>query len=148
MERTEEMEYNYKEAMKLDHQLCFPLYAAARSVMNLYTPYLKPFGLTYTQYLVLLTLWEKDGITVGDLCRKLFLDNGTISPLLKKLQSAGYLEKERCQKDDRVVVVTLTKQGKALQKKMSEVPKQVGSCISLSPEKAGTLYSLLYEILK
>ena len=142
------MEYNYKEAMKLDHQLCFPLYAAARNVTNLYTPYLKPFGLTYTQYLVLLVLWEKDKIPVGELCRRLYLDNGTISPLLKKLQTAGYLEKTRSTEDDRVVVVSLTKQGKDLQKKMRDIPKQVGSCISLSPEKAGTLYSLLYEILK
>ena len=142
------MEYNYKEAMKLDHQLCFPLYAAARNVTNLYTPYLKPFGLTYTQYLVLLVLWEKDKIPVGELCRRLYLDNGTISPLLKKLQTAGYLEKTRSTEDDRVVVVSLTKQGKELQKKMRDIPKQVGSCISLSPEKAGTLYSLLYEILK
>ncbi|MBR3263379.1 MAG: MarR family transcriptional regulator, partial [Lachnospiraceae bacterium] len=79
------MEYDYKEAMKLDHQLCFPLYAAARNVINLYTPHLKPFGLTYTQYLVFLVLWEKDGIPVGEICEKLMLDNGTISPLLKKM---------------------------------------------------------------
>ena len=133
--------------MKIHNHLSFPLYAAARSVTNLYTPYLKPFGLTYTQYLVLLVLWEKDGVTVGDLCQKLFLDNGTISPLLKKLHQAGYIVKTRSDRDDRVVLVSLTKQGKDLQKKMKEVPKQVGSCITLSPEKAGTLYSLLYEIL-
>ena len=141
------MEYDYKEAMKLDHQLCFPLYAAARNVINLYTPHLKPFGLTYTQYLVFLVLWEKDGIPVGEICEKLMLDNGTISPLLKKMQQAGYIEKTRSKADDRVVTITLTKEGKDLQKKMKVIPLQVVSCVSLDPQKAQTLYSLLYELL-
>ena len=141
------MEYDYKEAMKLDHQLCFPLYAAARNVINLYTPHLKPFGLTYTQYLVFLVLWEKDGIPVGEICEKLMLDNGTISPLLKKMQQAGYIEKTRSKVDDRVVTITLTKEGKDLQKKMKDIPLQVVSCVSLDPQKAQTLYSLLYELL-
>ena len=69
------MEYNYKEAMKIENQLCFPLYAAARTVTGLYTPYLKELKLTYTQYIVMLVLWEKDGVTVGDICKKLMLDN-------------------------------------------------------------------------
>ena len=141
------MEYDYKEAMKLDHQLCFPLYAAARNVINLYTPHLKPFELTYTQYLVFLVLWEKDGIPVGEICEKLMLDNGTISPLLKKMQQAGYIEKTRSKADDRVVTITLTKEGKDLQKKMKDIPLQVVSCVSLDPQKAQTLYSLLYELL-
>ena len=141
------MEYDYKEAMKLDHQLCFPLYAAARNVINLYTPHLKPFGLTYTQYLVFLVLWEKDGIPVGEICEKLMLDNGTISPLLKKMQQAGYIEKTRSKADDRVVTITLTKEGKDLQKKMKDIPLQVVSCVSLDSLKAQTLYSLLYELL-
>ena len=81
------MEYDYHEAMKLDHQLCFPLYAAARRITGLYTPYLKPLDLTYTQYIVLLVLWEHREITVGELCRRLYLDSGTISPLIKKLES-------------------------------------------------------------
>lgn len=141
------MKYDYKEAMKLKNQLCFPLYAAARNVTNLYTPYLKSYGLTYTQYLVFLVLWEKDGIPVGELCEKLILDNGTISPLLKKLQQAGYVEKKRNEADDRIVHVFLTKQGRDLQKKLKDVPKKVGSCVSLEPEKAALLYSLLYELL-
>ena len=142
------MEYNYRKAMKLENQLCFPLYAAARSVINLYTPYLKPFGLTYTQYLVFLVLWEKDSVTVGEICDKLMLDNGTISPLLKKMQNAGYIDRTRSQEDDRVVVITLTKQGRALQKQMKDVPLHVGSCIHLQPEDAKALYSLLYELLE
>ncbi len=141
------MEYNYRDAMKLENQLCFPLYAAARNVINLYTPYLKPLGLTYTQYLVFLVLWEKDGIPVGEICEKLMLDNGTISPLLKKMQNAGYIEKTRSKDDDRVVTITLTKEGKALQKKMKDIPLQVFGCVSLPSEKAQALYSLLYELL-
>ncbi|MBP5177561.1 MAG: MarR family transcriptional regulator, partial [Clostridia bacterium] len=74
------MDNDYKEVMKLDNQLCFPLYAAARSVVNLYTPYLKPLGLTYTQYIVFMVLWEKDGIPVGEIGERLMLDNGTLSP--------------------------------------------------------------------
>ena len=141
------MEYDYHEALKLTNQLCFPLYAASRSVVNLYTPYLKPLGLTYTQYIVLLVLWEKDGITVGEICDKLMLDNGTLSPLLKKMQQAGYIERKRSQKDDRVVLVTLTEEGKAVQEKAKEIPKKVSSCIDLPSEKAQTLYDLLYELL-
>ena len=107
------MEFDYHEAMKLANQLCFPLYAASRNVIGLYTPWLKPLGLTYTQYIVFLVLWEKDGITVGEICDKLMLDNGTVSPLLKKMQQAGYVERKRSEDDNRVVVITLTEEGKA-----------------------------------
>ena len=141
------MDYDFREAMKLDRQLCFPLYAAARNVTNLYTPHLRPLGLTYTQYLVFLVLWEKDGIPVGELTKRLMLDNGTVSPLLKKLEQAGYLTRTRSGADDRVVVVALTEAGRALQEKAKDVPKNVSGCIALPPEKAQTLYALLYELL-
>ena len=141
------MEHDAREAMKLANQLCFPLYAASRQVVGLYTPHLKPLGLTYTQYLVFLVLWEKDGCTVGELCEKLMLDNGTISPLLKKMQQAGYIERTRSASDDRVVVITLTEAGRALQENAKNVPAKVGACIRLAPEKARTLYALLYELL-
>ena len=141
------MEYDYHEAMKLANQVCFPLYAASRSVISLYTPWLKPLGLTYTQYIVFLVLWEKDGITVGELCEKLMLDNGTLSPLLKKMQQARYVERKRSEEDDRVVVITLTEEGKALQEKAKDVPGKVAGCIDLPQEKAQQLYSLLYELL-
>ena len=142
------MEYDYHEAMKLKNQLCFPLYAAARNVTNLYTPYLKPLGLTYTQYIVFLTLWEKDGIPVGDLCETLMLDNGTISPLLKKMQQAGYIERTRSERDDRVVVISLTEAGRAMQEQAKDIPAKAASCIALPPEKAQALYTLLYELLE
>ena len=142
------MEYDHHDAMKLANQLCFPLYAASRSVISLYTPHLKPLGLTYTQYIVFLALWEKDGRTVGELCETLMLDNGTLSPLLKKMQQAGYIERTRSETDDRVVVVTLTEAGRAVQEKAEDVPALVTSCIDLPPEKARTLYTLLYELLE
>ena len=139
--------FDYKEAMKLSNQMCFPLYAAARSVTSLYTPHLKPLGLTYTQYLVLLVLWEHDGVSVGEICDALMLDSGTLSPLLKKLQQAGYIEKQRSASDDRIVIVTLTEEGRALQEQAKDVPLEVSQCIELPPEKARMLYELLYELL-
>ena len=141
------MEYDYKEAMKLKNQLCFPLYAAARNVVSLYTPLLKPLGLTYTQYLVFLVLWEQDGLSVGEIGEKLWLDNGTLSPLLKKLEKEGYLTRARAEEDDRVVTVSLTEKGKDLQEKAKLIPLQVAGCIGLPPEKAKGLYSALYELI-
>ena len=141
------MSYDYREAMKLANQLCFPLYAAARNVTNLYTPWLKPLGLTYTQYIVFLVLWEKDGVSVTKIGEKLMLDNGTLSPLLKKLEQAGYVERRRRREDDRVVEITLTEEGRALQERAKDVPFKVAGCLDLPAEKAQQLYSLLYELL-
>ena len=142
------MEYDYHEAMKLANQLCFPLYAAARNVTSLYTPMLKDLGLTYTQYIVFLVLWEKDGVSVTEIGEKLMLDNGTLSPLLKKMEQAGYVERRRSREDDRVVEITLTKEGRALQEKAKDIPQKVAGCIDLPAEKAGQLYELLYELLR
>ena len=142
------MDYDYQEAMKLANQLCFPLYAAARHVTGLYTPVLRPLGLTYTQYIVFLVLWERDGLTVGEIGEKLLLDNGTLSPLLKKMEQAGYVRRERSREDERVVVITLTEAGRALQEKAKDVPAKVAGCIDLPPEKAQALYGLLYELLE
>ena len=119
------MDYDYHEAMKLANQLCFPIYAAARNVTGLYTPWLKPLGLTYTQYIVFLVLWEKDGVSVTEIGERLMLDNGTLSPLLKKMEQAGYIERRRSREDERVVVVTLTEAGRALQEKAKDVPAKV-----------------------
>ena len=141
------MQNDYHETMKLANQLCFPLYAASRNVISLYTPWLKPLGLTYTQYILFLVLWEQDGITVGEICDKLMLDNGTVSPMLKKMQQAGYIDRKRSEEDERIVVITLTEEGRALQDKARDIPEKVAGCIDLSQEKAVQLYSLLYELL-
>ena len=141
------MNRDYRETMKLANQLCFPLYAAARNVTGLYTPWLKPLGLTYTQYIVLLVLWERDGISVTEIGERLMLDNGTLSPLLKKLEQAGYVTRQRSHEDERVVVIRLTDNGRALQEKAGDVPVKVANCIDLPVEKAQMLYTLLYELL-
>ena len=142
-----ELDYDYHEAMKLDNQLCFPLYAAARAVTSLYTPYLKPLGLTYTQYILFLVLWEKDGLTVGDICRRLLLDSGTVSPMLKKLQQQGYIVKQQSTEDERSFTVTLTGKGRELQEKAKDIPVNVGKCVNIPPENAKQLYDLLYKLL-
>ncbi len=142
------MERMERERMKLENQLCFPLYAAARYVTGLYSPLLKPLGLTYTQYIVFLVLWEKDHLTVSEIGEKLMLDNGTLSPLLKKMEQGGYIQRLRCRKDDRVVEIALTEEGRAMQEKAKDVPGQMAGCVNLGPEKAMTLYSLLYELLE
>jgi len=135
------------EKMRLVNQLCFPLYAASRNVINLYTPHLKPLGLTYTQYIVFLVLWEQDGLTVSEIGERLMLDNGTLSPLLKKMEAEGYIERKRSRNDERIVEVTLTQKGRQLQEEARQVPEKVAGCVRLSADKVQTLYALLYELL-
>ena len=137
---------NY-EQLKLENQLCFPLYACARRIVNLYTPHLKPLGLTYTQYIVFMVLWQERSVQVKDLCRKLYLDSGTLTPLLKKMEEAGFVTRERCHEDERVVTVTVTEKGMELREKCREIPAKIGMCVPLAPEEAMTLYQLLYKVL-
>ncbi|MBR3359220.1 MAG: MarR family transcriptional regulator [Solobacterium sp.] len=136
-----------EENMRLENQLCFALYAASRKVVSLYTPLLKPLGLTYTQYLVFLVLWENDGQTVGDICRKLYLDSGTVTPLLKKMEEAGYVTRTRQKDDERVVTVSLTEKGRQMKEVCARVPEKVGSCVHMEAEDAAKLYELLYRTL-
>lgn len=133
--------------LKLDSQLCFPLYACARKVIGAYGPLLKPLGLTYTQYLVMLELWEKEKEKVGDLCHRLYLDCGTITPMLKKMEEGGWLTRCRCKVDERVVYVTLTEKGRALREEAKDIPMQVAECVSLPQEEAFELYRLLHRLL-
>ena len=134
--------------LKLEGQLCFPLYAAARKVVNVYNPLLKPLGLTYTQYIVMLALWEHGKTTVGELCRMLYLDCGTLTPLLKKMEEYGWITRTRSKGDERVVNVTLTDEGRKLRDKVKELPEQVGGCITMPRENLYTLYTLLHQMLE
>jgi DNA-binding MarR family transcriptional regulator len=138
-----------EDALKLENQLCFPLYAAARKVTGAYTHFLKPLGITYTQYIVLMVLWEKDDITVSELGKKLYLDSGTLTPLLKKMEKEGFLTRKRSAEDERRVEIKLTRKGRDLKKKAIDVPKNVGECIKgkLSEKDAKALYELLYKML-
>ena len=133
--------------LKLDSQLCFPLYACARKVIGAYTPLLKPLGLTYTQYIVMLELWEKEKEKVGELCHRLYLDCGTVTPMLKKMEESGWLTRCRCKVDERCVYVALTEKGRALQEQVKDIPGQVGRCITLPQEDAYELYRLLHKLL-
>ena len=133
--------------LKLDGQLCFPLYAAARKAVNAYTPVLKPLGLTYTQYIVLLALWESGKTTVGDLCRTLYLDCGTLTPLLKKMEESGWITRCRCKVDERVVDVSVTEKGWELREQVKDFPEKVGGCIAMPREDLYTLYTLLHQFL-
>ena len=135
------------EALKLENQLCFPLYACARRVIGRYTPYLKPLNLTYTQYIVLLVLWEEKEVTVRELCRKLYLDSGTLTPLLKKMEAQGYVVRRRNADDERVVTVKLTDAGEALKENAKEIPGKLSRCISLSEQEMISLYGILYKVL-
>lgn len=134
-------------ALRLDAQLCFPLYAAARKIVNMYTPYLKPLGITYTQYIVFLALWQEGDLTVRDLCRMLYLDSGTLTPLLKKMEQSGYVTRSRSRHDERVVEICLTDKGRALREQVKDIPYALGSCVSLSREEAQAMYRMLYGLL-
>ena len=135
------------DKLKLSNQLCFPLYACARRVIGRYTPYLKPLNLTYTQYIVLLVLWEEKEVTVRELCRKLYLDSGTLTPLLKKMEAQGYVVRRRNADDERVVTVKLTDAGEALKENAKEIPGKLSRCISLSEQEMISLYGILYKVL-
>lgn len=136
-----------KASLKLENQLCFPLYAAARKITGLYTPYLKPLGLTYTQYIVFMVLWEEDHLPVGSIGERLHLDNGTLTPMLKKLETAGYITRERSKTDERSVIISLTEKGKDLAEEAKGIPAAIGGCVPLTQEEGLCLYQLLYKIL-
>lgn len=135
------------DELKLENQLCFPLYACARRVVNLYEPFLKPLGITYTQYIVFMVLWEQGSISVGELSKKLYLDSGTLTPLLKKLEKEGCVERRRSENDERKVIISITEKGRALEEKAAQIPAQIGACVNLSAEEAYSLYTILYKII-
>ncbi len=137
------------EQLLLKNQLCFPLYACSRKIVGNYTPFLKPLGLTYTQYIVLMVLWEKESINVGQLGDILYLDAGTLTPLLKRLEKAGYVTRERSKEDERVTVISITPEGNKLKEKCKDIPIKMASAGSaLTQKDAAELYRLLYLFLE
>ena len=141
------MEDKY-ESLKIENQLCFPLYAAAKEIVGKYHDVLSELNLTYTQYIVMMVLWHSESINVKELGDRVYLDSGTLTPLLKKLESKGYIKRVRDKKDERNVYVSLTKEGIELKDKAVNVPPTIGKCIPLSMEEAKTLYNLLYKVLE
>lgn len=135
---------------KLDNQLCFRLYTASRLITQAYHPMLADYGLTYPQYLVLLVLWEKDTKPVNDIAKRLMLETNTVTPLLKRMEAEGILTRTQGKKDARQMIVKLTKKGRELQEKLSEVPETVGSsvlCDSVTPETVPALFRMLDDII-
>ena len=135
------------DSLKLGNQLCFPLYAAAKEITRKYKPYLDKLDLTYTQYICMMVMWEHQSLNVKQLGEYLYLDSGTLTPLLKKLEEKGYIERKKKDSDERNLIITVTDKGMALRDKALSVPQSIGSCISLSSEEAELLYKVLYKIL-
>ena len=135
------------EQLKLSNQLCFPLYACAKEIVRAYTPLLEPLGLTYTQYIAMMVMWEHKSITVKEMGQLLYLDSGTLTPMLKKMEKAGWLKRRRSNEDERLVILSITEAGERLQEQAAEVPLKMQSCVKLSSEDAMQLYRLLQELM-
>lgn len=138
---------NKYDALKLENQLCFPLYACSKEIVKRYKPLLDEMDLTYTQYITMMVLWEHKQMNVKELGSYLYLDSGTLTPVLKKLEQKGYLTRKRDEKDERVLNVAITEVGESLKEKAVEIPGKIGGCVALEPEDALKLYELLQKLL-
>lgn len=135
------------EVLKLSNQICFPLYASGKEIVRRYQPYLEKLDLTYTQYFVLMVLWEKDHLSVKEIGAKLYLDSGTLTPLINKLITKGFVQKEKSPDDERELIISLTSDGIKLKEKAKEIPPLIAKKVKLTQKEARTLYTLLYKIL-
>ena len=140
------MENKY-DCLKLENQLCFPIYLCSKEIIRKYTPYLNEINLTYTQYIVMMYFWEKKISNVKELGKALLLDSSTLTPLLKKLEMKGFIKRVRNTNDERNLEVTITPSGEELKEKALSIPKKIGKCINLNQEEANTLYKLVYKVL-
>ena len=134
------------DPLKLENQLCFPLYVCAKEVIRTYKPFLDELDLTYTQYIAMMALWEHKTLSVKSLGKLLYLDSGTLTPVLKSLEKKNYVLRERSREDERIVNVTLTDQGMQLREKALSIPEKIGKCIDLPEEDAKTLYTILNKL--
>lgn len=141
------MEQHNHEALRLENQLCFPLYACGREIIKRYKPFLDEIDLTYTQYITMMVLWEHGQATSKLLGERLYLDSGTLTPVLKKLEEKGLVTRARDPQDERNLIVALTERGDALKIPAARIPTQMAGCVRLSPDEARTLYTLLYRLL-
>lgn len=136
------------EQLKLENQLCFPLYAAAKEVVRKYKPVLDELDLTYTQYITMMVLWEKEELNVKELGSMLYLDSGTLTPLLKKLEAKGYITRNRCKEDERNLIIQITEKGDALKEKAACIPKEMtDKWVNLSKDEIRSMYHSLYKLL-
>ncbi|MBQ4569304.1 MAG: MarR family transcriptional regulator [Ruminococcus sp.] len=137
---------NYKH-LKLENQLCFPLYAASREMIKLYRPYLEPLDLTYTQYVAMMVIWEVNIISVKDLGKRLYLDSGTLTPVLKSLESKGFIKRYRSSEDERVLLVELTEAGMQLRERAVNIPIEMAKNVTLDSDERIEFYRLIYKLL-
>jgi len=135
------------EQLKLENQLCFPLYACSKEIVRHYKPHLDKLDLTYTQYLVMMVLWDKKSISFGELGDALFLDSGTLTPVVKKLEDKGYLTRDRSKIDERVLNINITDSGMAIRELAKEIPLKMSCCIDLTVEESMFLHKILHKIL-
>ena len=135
------------EQLKLENQLCFPLYAAAKEVVRKYKPLLDELDLTYTQYITMMVLWENESLNVKELGSMLYLDSGTLTPLLKKLEAKGYITRSRCKEDERNLIIEITEKGEALKEQAADIPKEMIQWVNISKEEIKVLYQALYKLL-
>ena len=140
------MENKY-DALKLSKQLCFPLYACSREMIKLYKPYLDELCLTYTQYITMMLLWEFGTTTAKELGQRLYLDSGTLTPVLRSLDEKGFVIRRRSSEDERVLIVKLTEKGAALREDALTIPYEVVHCVNFSADEATQLQQLLYKLL-
>lgn len=136
-----------KDPLLLENQLCFPLYAAAKEVVRCYRPFLEPLGLTYTQYIAMMALWEHKVLTINQLGKLLYLDSGTLTPMLKKMEQAGLLVRRRSETDERSVVINLTPKGEALREQAVNIPDEMAQFVKLNANDTIQLYHLLHRLL-
>ena len=135
------------DRLRLENQLCFPLYACSREIIKQYKPFLDELDLTYTQYITMMVLWERTSLTAKELGETLFLDSGTLTPLLKKLEAKGCLTRKRSAEDERSLIVTVTDAGLALRDRAVRIPEAMAACSPLTPEEGEALYRILYRLL-
>lgn len=135
------------DCIRLENQLCFPIYAASREIVKRYRPFLDELDLTYTQYIAMMVFWEEKKINVKHLGEKLFLDSGTLTPVLKSLEAKGFVSRYRSKEDERILTVEITPEGEALKEKAVEIPQKMAGCVNLNAEEATQLHTLMHKIL-
>lgn len=135
------------DVLKLDNQLCFPLYAVSKEIIRRYKPILDEYDMTYTQYIAMMVMWEQKELSVKELGAFLYLDSGTLTPLLKTMEKKGWVTRKRSDKDERVLNVTLTEAGERLKEEAVSIPAKIASCVNLEPEEAAALYKILHKLM-